>query len=129
MAAEAAARAPDLRESRLGRRCAACPGQVIYCPGAKGAPTGPEVDYTQCASSCGSGARRPHGPPPVGGHPLLPSVAAGNETPEVGLAPARAGLSVTLSPVDTGMLPGAEAAGNETPDADLAPARICFGPT
>ena len=40
VAAEAAARAPDPRESRLGRRCAACPGLVIYCPGAKGAETG-----------------------------------------------------------------------------------------
>ena len=38
VAAEAAARAPDPRESRLGRRHAACPGpaRVIYCPGAKG---------------------------------------------------------------------------------------------
>ena len=43
VAAKAAARAPDPRESRLGRLCAACPGPVIYCPGAKGAPTGPEV--------------------------------------------------------------------------------------
>ena len=39
VAAEAAARAPDPRESWLSRRCAACPGPVIYCPGAKGAPT------------------------------------------------------------------------------------------
>ena len=45
----------------------------------------------------------PTGRRPVGGHPLLPSsflAAAGNEVPEAGLAPARAGLSVTLSPVD-----------------------------
>ena len=68
---------------------------------------------------------------PVGGHLLLLQsfflVAAGNETPEAGLAPAWAGLSVTLSPVDIRVArvrnaPGAEAAGNETPDADLAPA-------
>ena len=52
VAAEAAARAPDPRESRLGRRCAACPGPVIYCHGAKGAPTGPAVDYTHCYTVC-----------------------------------------------------------------------------
>ena len=33
VAAEAADRAPDPRESRLGRRRAASPGPVIYCPG------------------------------------------------------------------------------------------------
>ena len=74
---------------------------MIYCPGAKRAPTGPEVDYTQCPSSCGSGART--GRRPMGGHPLLASfflVAAGNETLQAGLDPSRAGLSVTLSPVD-----------------------------
>ena len=40
---------------------------------------------------------------PVGVHPLLSSsclAAAGNETPDAGLAPARASLSVTLPPVD-----------------------------
>ena len=49
VAAEAASRAPNPRQSRPGRRRAACPGPVIYGPGAKGGPTGPEVDYTQCA--------------------------------------------------------------------------------
>ena len=74
---------------------------------------------------------------PVGGHPLLPSsflAAAGNETPDAGLAPARASLSVThlqliSESLGPGMRPGAEAAGNEKSDADLAPARICFGQT
>ena len=87
VAAEAAARAPDLRESWLGRRCAACPGPVIYCPGAKGAPTGPEVDYTQCASSCGSGARRPHGLLPRGRSPsssVLLSEACGSRKRDTG---------------------------------------------
>ena len=80
------------------------PGRRSAALGPKGAPTGSEVDYTQCASSCWSGARRPQGLPPRGGHLLLlqPSflVAAVTETPEAGLAPARAGLSVTLSSVD-----------------------------
>ena len=40
-AAAEAARAPDPRDSRLGRRRAACPGPVICCPGAKGPRRGP----------------------------------------------------------------------------------------
>ena len=83
-----------------------CAGDLL--PWGQGAPTGPEVDCAQCSSSYGSGARRPHGPPARGRsprtHPLLPPssflAAAGNEIPVTGLAPARAGLSVTLSPVD-----------------------------
>ena len=62
VASEPAARTPDPRWSRPGRRRAACPGPVIYGPGAKGAPTGPGVDYTQCASTYGSEVRRPHAP-------------------------------------------------------------------
>ena len=134
VAAEAAARAQDPRESRLGRWRTACPGPKIYCPGAKGGPTGPVVDYTQCASSYGSGARRPHGPPPHGRSPSSSVfLSRGSQKRDTGgrlgpacLSPYLQLISESLGP---GMRPGAEAAGNETPDADLAPARICFGPT
>ena len=46
VAAEAAARAQDPRESRLGRRRAVCPVPVIYCPGAKGPRRGPRSIVT-----------------------------------------------------------------------------------
>ena len=47
--AEATARAPDPRESWLGRRCANSPAPAIYCPGAKGGPDGVRGRlYTVC---------------------------------------------------------------------------------
>ena len=61
-------------------------------PGGAGAPDGPGLDYAQCASSGGTGARRhrasSHGRSPPSSSPCL--TAAGNETPDAGQAPARA---------------------------------------
>ena len=97
---------PDPREFWLGRRRAACPGPVIYCPGAKGPRRGPRSIVHRVLQVTGLELAARTGCRPVGGHPLLqvlPSsflAAAGNEIPVAGLAPARAGLSVTLSPVD-----------------------------
>ena len=103
--AEATARAPDLRESWLGRRYANCPGPAICCPGAKRGPRpGPRSIIHSVLQVAGLELSARTGCRPVGGHLLLlqPSflVAAVNETPEAGMAPVRAGLSVTLSSVD-----------------------------
>ena len=73
VAAEAAARALDPRESRLGRRRAACPGQVSYCPGAKGPRRGPRSIMHTVLQVTGLELVDRTGRRPVGGHPLLPS--------------------------------------------------------
>ena len=104
VAAEAAARAPDLRESRLRRWRAACPWPVIYCPGAKGPRRGPRSIVHSVLQGMGLELAARTGRRPVGGHLLLlPAsflAAARNEIPVACLAPARAGLSVIPSPVD-----------------------------
>ena len=138
MAAEAAARAQDPRESRLGRRRAACPVPVIYCPGAKGPRRGPRSIVHSVLQVMGLelAARTVHRP--VGGHPLpfhLPFLRQ-LETryrwpawPRLGPACRSPYLQLISESLGPAMRLWAEAAGNETPDAYLAPARICFGRT
>ena len=139
-----------------GRRRAACGTRtVIYCPGAEGPrrrlPPGPGLIITQCASSYGTGARRPQAPHHDGrssssseSSSCLTVTAAGNETPDAAglqvgsssgpailpisnqvdhLVSAAAGESLVPGMWPPG--PGTEAAAeNETP----ARARLRIGP-
>ena len=80
---------------------------MIYSPAL--APTGSEVEYTQCASSYGSGAARTRRRP-VGAHPLLLSSCLAAAGTEAGLAPGPGCrppyLQLISESLGPGMLPG-----------------------